>query len=72
MSEALVSNVKYSVRNKSAAKKKSASKKKAGVKRQAVNDKVSLATLVHAKKMAEQLGGVEKAKETLDALAKLQ
>ena len=66
VSEALVSNVKYS------AKKKSASKKKAGVKRTVVNDKVSLATLVQAKKMAEQLGGVEKAKDALAALAKLQ
>jgi hypothetical protein len=69
VTEALASNVKYT---KSATKKKPAAKKKAGAKRQAVNDKVSLGTLVQAKKMAEQLGGVEKAKEALNALAKLQ
>ena len=69
VSEALASNVKYT---KPATKKKASAKKKAGVKRTVVNDKVSLATLVQAKKMAEQLGGVEKAQEALAALAKLQ
>lgn len=33
---------------------------------------VSLGVLVQAKKLAESLGGVRKAKEALDALAKLQ
>jgi hypothetical protein len=36
------------------------------------SDKVSLGTLVQAKRLADQLGGVAKAKEALDALAKLQ
>ena len=67
VSEALAANVKYSAR-----KKKPAGKKKAAVKRQAVNDKVSLSTLVQAKKLAEQLGGVEKAQDALGALSKLQ
>ena len=41
-------------------------------KRPAAGDKVSLSMLVQAKKMAEQLGGVEKARDALAALSKLQ
>ena len=37
----------------------------------ASSDTFSLSTLVQAKRLAEQLGGVAKAKEALDALAKL-
>ena len=55
------------------AKKKGKAKKKAApAAKPAVSDKVSISTLVQAKKMAEKLGGVEKAKAALDALAKLQ
>ena len=36
-----------------------------------VSDSVSLASLVQAKKLAAQLGGVEKARDLLAALAKL-
>src|SRR5262245_24677479 len=38
----------------------------------AASDSVSLATLVQAKRLAEQLGGVPQAKAALDALARLQ
>jgi hypothetical protein len=36
------------------------------------SNQFSLNTLVHAKRLADQLGGVTKAKEALDALARLQ
>jgi len=67
VSQALASNVKYSAK-----KAKRGAKKMPDAKRPAVGDKVSLSTLVQAKKMAEQLGGVEKAQDALAALAKLQ
>ena len=67
VSEGLASNVKYSSK-----KAKRRGRKRPGVKPPAVSDKVSLSTLVQAKKMAEQLGGVEKARDALSALAKLQ
>ena len=35
------------------------------------HDKISMKTLIQAKKMAEQMGGVDKAKAALDALARL-
>ena len=38
----------------------------------AVSDKVSISTLVQAKKLADQMGGIEKAKDALAALTKLQ
>jgi hypothetical protein len=64
---AFVSTVKTQAKNKRQAKKKAAPAAKP-----AISDKVSISTLVQAKKMAEQLGGVDKAKATLEALAKLQ
>ncbi len=60
VSESLIGAVKYS------------GKKKVGSKRPAAGDKISLSTLIQAKKMAEQLGGVEKARDALAALSKLQ
>ena len=50
-------------------KKKRGRKKKSEV---GVSDQVSLGVLVQAKKLADQLGGVAKAKAALDALAKLK
>ena len=51
-------------------------KKKRGRKPQgaaaAVADSFSVAALVGAKKLAEQLGGVDQAKAALDAIARLQ
>jgi len=63
----LVSNVKTMAK-----KRRRAKRKPAPATKPAVSDRVSLSTLVQAKKMAEQLGGVDKAKRALAALAKLQ
>ncbi len=58
---------------KTAAKKKRQAKRKAApAAKPAVSDKVSLSKLVQAKKLADQMGGIEKAKDALAALAKLQ
>ncbi len=55
-----------------AGKKKRSGKKKASTTQPTVSDKISISTLVQAKKMADQLGGIEKAKTALAALTKLQ
>ncbi len=68
VTESLVSKVKY----ESASKKKPRRKKKAATSQPTVSDKISISALVQAKKMADQLGGIEKAKTALAALAKLQ
>ncbi len=68
VTESLVSHVKYAL----AGKKKRRRKKKAATTQRTVSDKISISTLVQAKKMADQLGGIEKAKTALAALAKLQ
>ena len=68
VTESLVSHVKYAL----AGKKKRRRKKKAAITQPKVSDKISISTLVQAKKMADQLGGIEKAKTALAALAKLQ
>ncbi len=68
VTEALVSNVKYV----KSGKKKRRRKKKAATTQRTVSDKISISTLVQAKKMADQLGGIEKAKTALAALTKLQ
>ena len=65
----LVGAVKYKAPSK---KKRRGKRKAAPAAKPAVSDKVSLSALVQAKKMAEQLGGVEKARAALAALAKLQ
>ncbi len=69
VTESLVSHVKYALANK---KKRRRKKKKAATTQRTVSDKISISTLVLAKKMADQLGGIEKAKTALAALAKLQ
>lgn len=53
-------------------KKKKGGREGTGVTAAPKNDKLSLSTLLQAKKLAEHLGGVAKAKAALDALAKLQ
>ena len=68
VTDSLVSHVKYA----SAGKKKRRRKKKTATTQPTVSDKISISTLVQAKKMADQLGGIEKAKTALAALAKLQ
>ena len=68
VTEGLVNNVKYAL----AGKKKRRRKKKAATTQRTVSDKISISTLVQAKKMADQLGGIEKAKTALAALTKLQ
>jgi len=67
VTESLASHVKYT-----SAGKKKRRKKKAATTQRTVSDKISISTLVQAKKMADQLGGIEKAKTALAALAKLQ
>ncbi len=67
VTESLVGSVKY----KKKGKKKRRGKKAAAVAKPAASDKVSLSTLVQAKKLADGLGGIEKAKAALAALAKL-
>ena len=67
VTEGLVNNVKYALSGK-----KKRRKKKAATTQPTVSDKISISTLVQAKKMADQLGGIEKAKTALAALTKLQ
>lgn len=52
--------------------KRGRGKRKAARGGDGVNNGFTLDTLILAKKLAAQLGGVEKAKEAMDALAKLQ
>ena len=65
-----VSTVKSSLKAKKPTKtaKKKVAKKKVAKK----SDKVSLGDLVKASRLAEELGGVDKAQEMLNALAKLK
>ena len=65
-----VSTVKSSLKAKKPTKtaKTKVAKKKVAKK----SDKVSLGDLVKASKLAEELGGVDKAQEMLNALAKLK
>ncbi len=67
VTESLVGAVKY----KKKGKKKRRGRKAAAAAKPAASDKVSLSTLVQAKKLADGLGGIEKAKGALAALAKL-
>ena len=46
--------------------------KKPRRKKAGANDKLDLDMLVRAKKLTDQFGGIEKAQEALDALAKLR
>ena len=64
-----VSNVKSGMNKKKAAKKTT---KKTTKKKAAKSDKLSLGDLVKAKKLADELGGVDKTHELLNAVAKLK
>lgn len=64
-----VSTIRSNARRKKGKNKRG---ENGGATTRPASDKVSLATLVQAKRLADQLGGVAKAKEALDALAKLQ
>ena len=57
---------------KSIAKKKRRAKRAAAAGAKPASDKISVAALIQAKKAAAEMGGIEKAKEALAALAKLQ
>ena len=70
VSPSMVSNVKATAEKKKGRRGRPPGKKR-GRKPQAT-DKISVAVLVSAKKLADQLGGIEKAKAALDAIAKLQ
>ncbi len=67
---AYVSTVKTGLKSKTKTSKATRAKKKSANK-PAVSDKVSISSLVQAKKFSEQFGGVEKARELLNALSKL-
>jgi hypothetical protein len=67
VTSALVSTVKTVAK-----KKKGRGRKKAASGAKPASDKIALSSLIQAKKMAESLGGVEKAQTALAALAKLQ
>ena len=70
ISSQYVSTVKSSLKPKK--KKKTAKKSTKKTTKKTVSDKVSLGDLVKASKLAEELGGVDKAKELLNAVAKLK
>ncbi len=63
---AYVSNVK------SIASPKKRKRGRPAGKKSTTSDRVSLGDLVKAKKLADELGGVDKAKSLLDAVAKLR
>lgn len=67
---AQVSNIRTSLRGP-AKKKKSAKRQVVGRKAATKSDSVSIDALIAAKKLADQMGGVDKAKQALDVLAKL-
>ena len=66
VSPAMVSTVKL------ASKKKGRGRKKATRGAKPASDKIALSSLIQAKKMVEQMGGLDKARAALAALAKLQ
>jgi len=56
---------------KAAAKKKIVAKKKVAATKPPASDEISLSALLGAKKLAQQLGGVEAAKKAINALGQL-
>ena len=61
------------IKSQSGAKKKRRRvKKRVGRAARPAGDTVSVSALVQAKRLADQLGGVEKAQDALSALSKLQ
>ena len=65
---AYVSNIKSTKKAGKALRRKVGARRG---KRNGGKDNISMSSLVKAKKLADELGGVEKAKAMLDALAKL-
>jgi hypothetical protein len=70
VSPAMVSTVKTQAKKKKG--KRGRPRKNAASSAKPASDKIALSSLIQAKKMAESLGGVEKAQTALAALAKLQ
>ena len=68
VSTAMVSTVKTQAKKKRGRGRKKAAR---GAKK-ATGDKIALSSLIQAKKMVEQMGGLDKAQSALAALAKLQ
>ncbi|MEX2118318.1 MAG: hypothetical protein WD847_01805 [Pirellulales bacterium] len=75
VSPALVSNIKYGgsrMTKKKRRRRRKGTKRATAARARSSNDTVSLSLLMEAKKLADHLGGVEKAKRALDALSRLQ
>ena len=73
VSPAMVSTVKTQAKKKTQTpKRRGRPRKNAASSAKPASDKIALSSLLAAKKMSEQLGGVEKARAALAALAKLQ
>ena len=71
VTEALVSNVKYGSSAKW--KERQRTEKRAAVSvAPKVSDEISVSALVQAKKMADAIGGIDKARMIVTALAKLE
>jgi len=66
-----VSTIKTNMKAKGKGKKKVAAKKKAAPKKKAADAKILLSALMEAKKLAAKLGGIEQAKQAINALAQL-
>ncbi len=63
VSDATIYNVKSSM--------KTPARRKPGRPKSTANDEMSISTLLGAKKLAEQLGGVKSARQAINVLAKL-
>ena len=73
VSTAMVSTVKTQAKKKTKTqKRRGRPRKNATSSAKPASDKIALSSLIQAKKMAESLGGIEKAQTALAALAKLQ
>jgi len=70
VSSALICTVKSKVKAKGKPKK-AATKKKTAAKKPPASDKIALSALLEAKKLAQQLGGIDAAKQAINALAQL-
>lgn len=71
VSPAQVSNVKLAVARKAGIRLRGRRRRGARALAGARGDNVSLGTLIAAKRLAESLGGLDRARRALDALAKL-
>ena len=71
VSSALVSNVRAAMAGGSRTRGKGKSRRRGRPRRSAPNGSVVLADLLEAKRLIEKTGGIEQAKQALDALARL-